>query len=173
MSPFTYVCFWKCCTSIKALFFLFTKFHNTKLRTVPHGTVRKVRLVRIFITRTNVPYPYLSNNYVPYKRTVLFAEKWSVPYRTCVPYRTVLPSLMTTNCANLLETNSALKSYLKVSCITMVSEATELQWTFCAVGIHVNLLRLYSILELMIEVINVHSNNVTIYYYLQKLLFLM
>ena len=30
------------------------------------GTVRKVRLVRIFITRTNVPYPYLSNNYVPY-----------------------------------------------------------------------------------------------------------
>ena len=57
-----------------------------------HGTVRKVRLVRIFITRTNVPY--LSNNYVPYKRTVLFAEKWSVPYRTCVPYRTVLPSLL-------------------------------------------------------------------------------
>ena len=55
MLPFTYVCFWKCCTSIKALFFLFTKFHNTKLRTVPHGTVRKVRLVRIFITRTNVP----------------------------------------------------------------------------------------------------------------------
>ena len=89
MLPFTYVCFWKCYTSIKALFFLFTKFHNTKLRTVPHGTVRKVRLVRIFITRTNVPYPYLSNNYVPYKRTVLLAEKWSVPYRTCVPYRTV------------------------------------------------------------------------------------
>ena len=88
MLPFTYVCFWKCCTSIKALFFLFTKFHNTKLRTVPHGTVRKVRLVRIFITRTNVPY--LSNNYVPYKRTVLFAEKWSVPYRTCVPYRTAI-----------------------------------------------------------------------------------
>ena len=94
MLPFTYVCFWKCCTSIKALFFLFTKFHNTKLRSVPHGTVRKVRLVCIFITRTNVPYPYLSNNYVPYKRTVLFAEKWSVPYRTCVPYRTVLPSLL-------------------------------------------------------------------------------
>ena len=111
MLPFTYVCFWKCCTSIKALFFLFTKFHNTKLRTiphgtsmihlpkfhntklrtVPHGTVRKVRLIRIFITRTNVPY--LSNNYVPFKRTALIAEKWSVPYRTCVPYRTVLPSL--------------------------------------------------------------------------------
>ena len=69
------------------------KFHNTKLRTVPHGTVREVRLVRILITRSNVPYPYLSNNYVPYKRTVLFAKKWSVPYRTCVPYRTVLPSL--------------------------------------------------------------------------------
>ena len=93
MLPFTYVCFWKCCTSIKVLFFLFTKFHNTKLRTVPCGTVRKVRLVRIFITRTNVPYPYLCNNYVPYKRTVLYAKKWSVPYRTCVPYRTILPSL--------------------------------------------------------------------------------
>ena len=59
---------------------------------VPHGTVRKVRLVRIFITRTNAPYPCLSNNYVPYKRTVLFAEKWSVPYRTCVPYRTAIPA---------------------------------------------------------------------------------
>ena len=98
-------CFWKCCTSIKALFFLLTKFRNTKLRTVPHGTsmihlpkfhntklrtvshgtVRKVRLIRIFITRTNVPYPYLSNNYVPFKRTVLIAEKWSVPYRIVLP----------------------------------------------------------------------------------------
>ena len=103
MLTFTYVCFWKCCTSIKALFFLFTKFHYTKLRTVPHGTVRKVRLVRIFITRTNVPYPYLSNNYVPYKRTVLFAEKWSVPYRTCVPYRTVLPSLVNSAALELIK----------------------------------------------------------------------
>ena len=84
MLPFTYVCLWKCYTSIKALFFLFTKFHNTKLRTVPHGTVRKVRLVRIFMTRTNVPY--LSNNYVPYKRTVLFTENWNVPYLRTVPY---------------------------------------------------------------------------------------
>ena len=102
MLPFTYVCFWKCCTPIKALFFLLTKFHNTKLRTVPHGTVCKVRLVRTFITRTNVPYPYLSNNYVPYKRTVLLAEKWSVPYRTCVTYRTVLPSLVDRPLAQLL-----------------------------------------------------------------------
>ena len=83
MLPFTYVCFWKCCTSIEALF-LFTKFHNTKLRTVPHGTVRKVLLVCIFITRTNVPYPYLSNNYVPY-----YLPK-NGAYCTCVPYRTAI-----------------------------------------------------------------------------------
>ena len=58
--------------------------YQVTYRTVPHGTVRKVRLVHIFITRTNVPYPYLSNNYVPYKRTVLFAEKWNVPYCTAI-----------------------------------------------------------------------------------------
>ena len=87
MLPFTYVCVWKCCTSIKALFFLFTKFYHTKLRTV--------RLLCIFITRTHVPYPYLSNNYVPCKRTVIFAAKWSVLYRTCVPYRTAILAAQT------------------------------------------------------------------------------
>ena len=117
MLPFTYVCFWKCSSCSQALFFLFTKFHNTKLRTVPHGTVRKVRLVRIFITRTNVPYPYLSNNYVPYKRTVLFAEKWSVPYRTCVPYRTVLPSLVKSPLSFIAVLNIMISSALSFSAV--------------------------------------------------------
>ena len=81
------------------------------VRTVPHGTVRKVRLVRIFITRANVPYPYLSNNYVPYKRTVLFAEKWSVPYLRTVPYRTVLPSLSSANSVVSSLANSVVSVY--------------------------------------------------------------
>ena len=41
----------------------FTKFRNNKLRTVPHGAVREVRLVRIFITRTNVPYRDVPDTY--------------------------------------------------------------------------------------------------------------
>ena len=88
MLPFTYVCFWICCTSIKALFFLFTKFHNTKLRTVPRGTVRKVRLVRIFIK--HVPtYRTRTLAIITYRTSVPYYLPKNGAYRTVLAYRTV------------------------------------------------------------------------------------
>ena len=63
----------------------FTKFHNNKLRAVPLGAVRKVRLVHKFITCTNVPYYFPKTG----------------AYCTVLAYHTVLPSLIITKVRSL------------------------------------------------------------------------